>query len=165
MTQFIYRLQRLLEQKEVAHKDAEREKGRREQELEAEQEALAASQRHEKDLVQQREQMRRALLKPDRGSLLSAREVNRRCEDVYVLGIQIEDARNDIRVCRQNVEHCEARLQEAVARVGECKREVEVLAKHRAKQEERFQRAQQAQEELALDEIGNLLHAFRRRPV
>ena len=39
-----------------------------------------------------------------------------------------------------------------------------MLTKHRAKQEERFQRALQVQEELALDEIGNVLHAVRRRP-
>jgi flagellar biosynthesis chaperone FliJ len=82
---------------------------------------------------------------------------------VKVVGLQIEDANKEVCSQRVVVEQFEIRLEEAKQRVEEARREVEVLTKHRAKQEERFNRAVQVQEELALDEIGNVLHAVRRR--
>ncbi len=62
------------------------------------------------------------------------------------------------------VETCEAALKEAKEHAAEARREVEVLAKHREKQEQRFRRELEAKEEVALDEIGNVLYATRRRP-
>jgi len=166
MAQFTYRLQRLLEQKEEARKEAERELARQEHELEAQRAALRSLQQHERELVERREQMRRDLLKqPDEGVALAAGEVTKRSEDVKVVGLQIEDANKDVSSQRVVVEQCEARVQQAIRCVEEARREVEVLTKHRTKQEERFQRALQVQEELELDEIGNVLHAARRRPI
>ena len=166
MAQFTYRLQRLLEQKEEARKEAERELTRQEHELEAQRSALQSLQQRETELVERREHMRRDLLKqPGEGVALAASEVTKRSEDVKVVGLQIEEAKKDVSSQRVVVELCETRVQQAKRRVEEARREVEVLTKHRAKQEERFQRALQVQEELELDEIGNVLHAARRRPI
>ena len=166
MAQFTYRLQRLLEQKEEARKEAERELTRQEHELEAQRATLRSLQQRERELVERREHMRRDLLKqPGEGVALAASEVTKRSEDVKVVGLQIEDAKKDVGSQRVVVEQCETRVQQAKRRVEEARREVEVLTKHRTKQEERFQRALQVQEELELDEIGNVLHAARRRPI
>ena len=164
MTQFTYRLQPLLEQKEEAEKEAEREQARREQELELQAAELRSLQQRERDLVEKREQLRRELLsKPGEHGALSAREAQARAEYVQTVGLQIEEARNDVLAQRQLVEQCRVRVQEAIKRVAEARREVEVLTKHRAKQQERFLRELQVQEERALDEIGNALYTNRRR--
>jgi len=166
MTQFTYRLQPLLEQKEEAEKEAEREQARQEQELQSQLAALRSLQQRERELVEKREQLRRELLsKPGEHGALTAREVLARSEYVQAVGFEIEEARNDVLAQRQLVEQCEIRVQEAKQRVAEARREVEVLTKHRAKQEERFLRELQVQEERALDEIGNALYTNRRRPI
>lgn len=166
MRQFTYRLQPLLEQKEEAEKEAEREQARQEQELEAQKAALRSLQQHERELVEKRDQLRRGLLsKPGEHGVLAAREVQARSEHVQVVGLQIEEARNDVLAQHQLVEQCDLRVREAKKRVAEARREVEVLSKHRAKQEERFVRDLQVQEERALDEIGNALYTNRRRSI
>jgi hypothetical protein len=164
MAQFTYRLQLLLEQKEELRKAAERELARQEQELRAQLEILRSLQERERELIEKRAQMRRRVLRPAvQGGTLAANEAIQRSDDVKVVGLQIEDASKEVCSQRVVVEQCELRLEEAKQRVEEARREVEVLTKHRAKQEERFNRAVQVQEELALDEIGNVLHAVRRR--
>jgi len=166
MTQFTYRLQPLLEQKEEAEKEAEREQARQEQELESQLVVLQSLQQRERELVEKRERLRRELLsKPGEHGELTAREVQARSEYVQTVGLEIEEAKNDVLSQRQLVEQCEMRLQEAKKRLAEARREVEVLTKHRAKQEERFLRELQVQEERALDEIGNALYTSRRRPI
>ena len=164
MTQFTYRLQPLLEQKEEAKKEAEREQARQEQELESQLAVLRSLQQREQELVEKRKQLRRELLsKPSGHETLTAQEVLTRSEYVKTVGLEIEEARNDVLAQRQLVEQCELRVQEAKKCAAEARREVEVLTKHRAKQEERFLRELQVQEERALDEIGNALYINRRR--
>jgi flagellar biosynthesis chaperone FliJ len=165
MTAFVYRLQLLLEQKEEAKKQAERELARQEEELHAELQALEERKQQEKQLVAKREQLRRDLLvKPELDQALSARQVQERCGYIKVVGIQIEEANADVLAQLTVVKACEANVQQAKERAKEARREVEVLTKHRAKQEERFLRDELAKEDLALDEIGNVLYATRRRP-
>ncbi len=165
MAQFIYRLRLLLEQKEEARNEADRQLARREQELAKQVEHLESLQRREKELVEKRERLRRELLaKPEGEEALTARAVLERSEFVKVLGVQIEEARNDVASQRSVIEQCELRVREAKRCVEEAKREVEVLTKHRAKQQERFLREERAKEELELDEIGNVLYATRRQP-
>src|SRR5579864_4673543 len=164
MAQFHYRLQLLLERKEEARKEAERELKRREQELEKQIAELQSLQRREKELIEKRERLRRELMaKPGDGSELTAHEVQARSEYIKVVGTEIEDARKDIVVQRGVIENCERRVEEAKKLVEEAKRDVEVLTKHRTKQQERFLREEQAKEDLELDEIGNVLYANRRR--
>jgi flagellar biosynthesis chaperone FliJ len=95
---------------------------------------------------------------------LTAHEVRERAEFVKVMGVQIEDAKNDVLVQRTVIETCEVKVLQAKSLVEEAKREVEILTKHRAKQEERFMREERVKEELELDEIGNVLFTTRRRP-
>ncbi|PYX42294.1 MAG: hypothetical protein DMG81_01965 [Acidobacteria bacterium] len=165
MAQFVYRLRLLLEQKEELKKEAERELALRQKELEAQREHLEVLQRREQELVEKRDRMRRELLnKSGEQDALTAHEVRERAEFVKVMGVQIEEAKNDVLVQRTVIETCEVKVQQAKSLVEEAKREVEILTKHRAKQEERFMREERVKEELELDEIGNVLFTTRRRP-
>lgn len=165
MAQFTYRLQLLLERKEEAQKEAERELTRQEHELEKQMGVLQSLQRREQELVEKRDRLRRELMtKPGEQGALTAHEVRERSEYVKVVGFDIEDARNNILSQRAVIERCELKVQEAKKAVEEAKREVEVLTKHRAKQQERFLKEELEKEDLELDEIGNVLYATRRRP-
>lgn len=165
MAQFVYRLRLLLEQKEELKKEAERELALRQKELEAQREHLEVLQRREQELVERRDRLRRELLnKSGEQEALAAHEVRERAEFVKVMGVQIEDAKNDVLVQRTVIETCEVKVLQAKSLVEEAKREVEILTKHRAKQEERFMREERVKEELELDEIGNVLFTTRRRP-
>jgi len=165
MAQFVYRLRLLLVQKEELKKEAERELALRQKELEAQREHLEVLQRREQELVEKRDRLRRELLnKSGEQDALTAHEVRERAEFVKVMGVQIEEAKKDVLVQRTVIETCEVKVQQAKSLVEEAKREVEILTKHRAKQEERFMREERVKEELELDEIGNVLFTTRRRP-
>ena len=161
----MYRLQLLLEQKEEAKKQADRELVRQEEQLQAQVKVLEDLQASEKLLIEKREQLRRErLTKPGERGALSAREVQERSEYIKAVGVQILEANNQVLAQRAVIEECEAKVKQAKESAKEARREVEVLSKHREQQEERFRRDERAKEELALDEIGNVLYTTRRRP-
>ncbi|HEX4486906.1 MAG TPA: hypothetical protein VH088_11595 [Terriglobales bacterium] len=162
MTQFSYRLRPLLEQKEQIRKDCENDKLRRDRELEAQEARLLELQKQQKDLEEKREKLRRELFATTQQGPPTAHDVADRRAYVKVVEQQIEDAKSDIFAQRQVIEDCKAQVEEAKRRVEEARREVEVLEKHRAKQEERFRRMLQAKEDLELDEVGNVLYSTRR---
>jgi flagellar biosynthesis chaperone FliJ len=163
MTHFSYRLQTLLEQKEHIRKDCENEKLRRGRELEAEETKLVELQKRQKELEDKREKLRRELFANTEQGPPTAQDVTNRRAYVKVVEQQIEDAKSDVFAQRQVIEDCKALVEKAKRRVEEARREVEVLEKHRAKQEERFRRILQAKEDLELDEVGNVLYSTRRR--
>jgi type III secretion system (T3SS) protein YscO len=164
MTQFVYRLQLLLERKEEAKKESEKQLAEREKDLQEQVEILEALQQGEQKLIGQRQQLRRDLLrKSDETESLTARKVQERQEYLKLVGLQIEEARREVLSQRVVVEQYESRVMEARHHVEEARRELEVLTKHRARQEERFLRDLQVKEELALDEVGNVLFTTRRR--
>ena len=164
MTQFVYRLQLLLERKEEAKKESEKQLAEREKDLQEQVGILEALQQSEQKLIAQRQQLRRDLLrKSDETESLTAREVQERQEYLKLVGLQIEEARREVLSQRVVVEQYESRVMETRYHVEEARREVEVLTKHRARQEERFLRDLQVKEELALDEVGNVLFTTRRR--
>ena len=164
MTQFVYRLQLLLERKEEAKKESEKQLAEREKDLQEQVEILEALRQGEQKLIAQRQQLRRDLLrKSDETESLTARKVQERQEYLKLVGLQIEEARREVLSQRVVVEQYESRVMEARHHVEEARREVEVLTKHRARQEERFLRDLQVKEELALDEVGNVLFTTRRR--
>lgn len=162
MAAFIYRLQLLLEQKEEIKKEAERSLVQAEKELQSQVERLHALQQTVKELVEKRLQMQRELLKPAEGGALNARTVQERIEYSKAVGLQIEDAQSDVNSQHMRVEQCETDVRENRKRMQEANREMEILQKHRAKQQERFQR-ELREEDLELDEIGNVLFMTRRR--
>jgi flagellar biosynthesis chaperone FliJ len=163
-SEFSYRLEPLLEQKEELKKDAERELGESQKELESQQATLRSLQQALQALVEKRQQMRRELLsKPADGLALNAMKVQERVEYAKAVALQIEDAQGDVNAQRSVVDQCETRVQEAKKQVQAATREVEILQKHRAKQEERFVRELREKEDLELDEIGNVLYMTRRR--
>jgi flagellar biosynthesis chaperone FliJ len=164
MTQFVYRLQLLLGLKEEARDEREKELRLREKEVEAQKTQLQSLQRRVKDMIAKREQLRLEAFSPGSGGSLAAQEAQQRFEYIKAFGLQIEEAKNDVSSQRLLVEQYEARVRQAQRQVEEANREVEVLKKHRSKQEERFLRELQAKEDLALDEIGNVLYSTRRRP-
>jgi flagellar export protein FliJ len=161
---FVYRLQLLLEQKEEAKKEAERELARREQELERQEGILENLKRREKELVDKRAKMRDELLSPPGGDPLAAHVVQSRSDYIKVLGKDIENAGKDIQRQRDVIQKCREHVEDGKHKVNESRREVEVLTKHKKKQEERFLREAAAKEELELDEIGNVLYMTRQRP-
>jgi flagellar biosynthesis chaperone FliJ len=163
MAAFIYRLQLLLEQKEEIKKEAERSLVQAEKELQSQVERLHALQQTVKELVEKRLQMQRELLKPAEGGALNARTVQERIEYSKAVGLQIEDAQSDVNSQHMRVEQCETDVRENRKRMQEANREMEILQKHRAKQQERFQRELREKEDLELDEIGNVLFMTRRR--
>jgi flagellar biosynthesis chaperone FliJ len=166
MTAFIYRLQTLLEQKEEAKKEAERELGLREQELTRQRAILEGLRRKVKELTEKRQNLQRQLMvKSDEMAALTANDVQLRIEFIKVVGLQIEEALSDAASQRTMVEECESRVEEGKQLVREANREVEVLQKHRSKQEDRFLKEQEKAEELALDEIGNVLYTTRRSAI
>ena len=163
MSGFQYRLQRLLEHKQEIKKQAEQQLRRREEELEKQQATLENLRRRLQELVEKRQQLQRDLLSnPYMGETLSGREVQQRIECIKAIGLEIEQAQADVSTQRTVVEDWQRRVEQAKKEVQDANREVEVLQKHRAKQEERFLREQERQEELALDEIGNVLYTSRR---
>jgi flagellar biosynthesis chaperone FliJ len=164
MAQFTYRLQLLLEQKQEARNNAERELKTAEQEHETQLQTVRTLERRQQEITERREQLRRELLtKPVGAPPLTAREAQDRAEYVRVLAGQIEEAKQAVLAQRDVVDRCKLRVQEANIRLEAARREVEVLTKHRARQEERFVREARTQEENALDEIGNVLYTTRRR--
>ena len=166
MGTFIYRLQPLLEQKEEVKKQAERELGQLEKELEKQLATLDELQRALQQLIERRQQMRRELLKtPEGAAALNAAKVQERIEYANAVAMQIQDAQSDVNSQRSLVEECQERVQEGRARVQTANREVEVLQKHRAKQEERFVRELREKEDQELDEIGSVLYMTRRRSI
>jgi flagellar export protein FliJ len=166
MTGFIYRLQPLLEHKEDAKKEAECELLRREEELEKQRAHLQTLHRRLQELVEKRQQLQRDLMSnPYLGTTLTGREVQQRIEYINAMGLQIEEAQANVSTQRTVVEDWQHRVQQAKKDVQDANREVEILQKHRAKQEERFVREQEKREELALDEIGNVLYTTRRSSI
>ena len=165
MTQFTYRLQPLLEQKEELKKEADREVSRREHELQTQLATLESLQQRVQELVEKRQHARQELMtKPGAAGALTANDVLKRSEFIKVLGTEIREAESDVSAQRVVIETCESEVKEAKEQAAEAQREVEVLNKHREKQQERFRREEEAKEEVALDEIGNVLYSTRRRP-
>jgi flagellar biosynthesis chaperone FliJ len=166
MSAFTYRLQLLLDQKEELKKVAARELLREELELEKQHEKMRHLQQSLQELIEKRKQMRRELFrKPEGNAILNAMKVQERTCYIDAVGAQIEDLQSDIVSQRTVIEECGDRAQRAKNHVKEANREVEVLQKHRAKQEERFQRDLNEKEERTLDEIGNVLYVTRRRSI
>jgi flagellar biosynthesis chaperone FliJ len=160
---FVYRLQLLLERKQEAQKEADRDVTQREQELQAQIEVLEDLKRREKELIARRKQMQRDLLsKPAPEVNLLASEVQQRSEYVKAMAFEIEQAGSDVLAQNEVIENCHANVEAAKQLAQEARREVEVLTKHRSRQEERFRREEQAKEDLALDEVGNVLFSTRR---
>ena len=166
MSAFIYRLQLLLDQREELKEAAARQLLDEEAELEKQHEKMRQLQRLLQDLMEKRKQMRRELLrKPEGSGVVNAMKVQERTAYIDAVSAQIEDVQSDIVSQRTVIEECGGRVRRAKNRVEESNREVEVLRKHRAKQEEHFHRELDEKEERTLDEIGNVLYTTRRRSI
>lgn len=164
MSGFVYRLRLLLEHKEAAKKEAERELANEEEQLREQLKVAESLRIQESELRHKREQARQNLLIAPQGEQpLSAIEVQRRSGYVRELGQQIEQARKDALSQQMVIEERELSVELAKERLKQARREVEILVKHRSKQEERFAREEQAKEELELDEVGNVLHTTRKQ--
>ena len=162
MAKFRFRLQPLLEQKEKAQEEAEREVTARQKELEAEQKEMERLKQRERDLIQQRQELRLNMMKTAEGERLTGDELIRRRTFVEALGQDIDAARDAVFSQRMVVDECEERVTRAKAHVAECKREVEILVKYRDKLQERHRREEERKEELELDEVGNMLYMAKR---
>lgn len=166
MSAFTYRLQLLLDQREELNKAAANHLLQEEVELEKQQERMHCLQKLLQELIEKRKQMRRELLKaPAEGGALDVMKVQERTVYIDAVSAQVDDVQSDIVSQRTAIDECRDRVRQAKNRLEEASREVEVLRKHRAKQEDRFQRELDEKEERTLDEIGNVLYTTRRRSI
>ncbi len=163
MSGFIYRLRVLLEHKEQAKKEAERQLSKEEEQLQAQLKVLESLRSQEQELRYRREHARRELLIAPQDQTLTAQEVQQRSGYVKELGYQVQQARKEVLSQQIVIEESEMSVELAKERLKQARREVEILVKHRSKQEERFLRDEHAKEELALDEVGNVLYTTRRQ--
>src|SRR5581483_9591299 len=163
MSGFIYRLRVLLEHKEQAKKEAERQLSKEEEQLQAQLKVLESLRSQEQELHYRHEHARRELLIAPQDQTLTVQEVQQRSGYVKELGYQVQQARKEVLSQQIVIEESEMSVELAKERLKQARREVEILIKHRSKQEERFLRDEQAKEELALDEVGNVLYTTRRQ--
>src|SRR3954451_17589699 len=97
MTQFVYRLQTLLEQKERARADAEKALAKAERDRDEEIRKLRQMEVKQQQVTEKRDQVRREVLAGPAGSgTLKARDAQERSDFVRFLGTEIERARAEV---------------------------------------------------------------------
>src|SRR5262249_24790677 len=134
MSHFTYRLQPLLENKEEARQESEKELRRKESELESQTAKLLSLEQRLKELIEKRIQLRRELTNPGAEGVLSARQAQQRFEEIQALSLLVDDANAEVANQRSVVEKSQAKVEQAKKELKDATREVEVLKKHREKQ-------------------------------
>jgi flagellar export protein FliJ len=162
MSAFRFRLQPLLDRKNELKEEAEKALLARQKELAAEQERLEAARRHEQDLIEKKQRLRREIM-VNQGGVISGDEVRRRVEFIRFVGQEVDTAKEGVYAQQLVVAEAETRLKAARRHLVECTRDVDVLVKYRERQEARFLRDLERKEALELDEIGNVMFTNRRR--
>lgn len=160
MAEFRYRLQPLLEQKTEAREKAEHELAARRAALREAQEQLDRLTSAVAALSEERAAARRSLV-GDGGSM--GVEVNRRVDDVAILGRRLEAARDEVFAQRLTIEEREEEVVRAKQAVTEATREEEVLKKHKEKSRKRWSAELERKEEAEQEEIASAMYETRRR--
>lgn len=155
MSEFVFRLQSLLDRRIEARRQAEEDLARRERELAAEkktmQELEAAA--VEAEALYQRRRTERAVSGRRRGlSLLT--------QDSALAGLKldVQAARSAVMSQQILLDQAQELVQEAHAAVAVRKQEEDVLQKFREKAQARFLREESYREELEQDEIGSVMY-------
>lgn len=160
MAQFQYRLQPVLDVRKRAHEEAERVVATHRLALRQASDLLAEIRDSTGRLESDRSAIRAGMLSGDE---VTGLEIRRRVDDISILTRRIEDAKDEMLAQRIAIEECEERLAEAEGKASELSRAVEVLTKHREKQERKFLFAEERREANELDEIASTMYEARRR--
>ena len=159
MEGFRYRLDPLLARRKTAKQEAEAELAVRLKDLREAQKYAEELAGKESEARERRDAGRRHLLQ---GSS-EGRTVAQRVDHLRSLERAILDARTEWFAQRQEVERCEERVTAARRDLAERSREVEALAKHREREEQRYRLESQRKEDLEHDEMGSARYLAARR--
>lgn len=160
---FRYRLEAFLEQKNRAREEAARALAAAADALHAEQEKLEQLRNKERELTKTRDELRRRMLEPEPGQILTGEDVRARTEWRRALEQDMDAQRGRIFSQRIVVDEAEERVGQAREHLIDCSRQVETLKKHRERSEQKFRREVEQKQALEQEEIASAMHEARRR--
>ena len=160
---FKYRLDPLLHQKTQVKQQAEQSLAERSRELTEEERRLAEVQQHEAELLSLKERSRNELLHTGSAKQLTGEEVRQRLNHLRGVDQDVESARGEVFAQKQVVDESQVKLIQARQFLADCAREVEVLEKHRNKQEVRHHNELERKESHELDEAATHLFISKRK--
>jgi len=160
---FKYRLDPLLHQKTQVKQQAEQSLAERSRELTEEERRLAEVQQHEAELLSLKERSRNELLHTGSAKQLTGEEVRQRLNYLRGVDQDVESARGEVFAQKQVVDESQVKLIQARQFLADCAREVEVLEKHRNKQEVRHHNELERKESHELDEAATHLFISKRK--
>ena len=160
---FKYRLDPLLHQKTQVKQQAEQSLAERSRELTEEERRLAEVQQQEAELLSLKERSRNELLHTGSAKQLTGEEVRQRLNYLRGVDQDVESARGEVFAQKQVVDESQVKLIQARQFLADCAREVEVLEKHRNKQEVRHHNALERKESHELDEAATHLFISKRK--
>ena len=158
MPVFHFRLQAVLDRRVEAQKKAEEALSERQKELAVEQQTLKSLEK-EANRLTQRYSVRRTerLVKETRESSRLGSITNY----LFALELDMQAARSSVLSQQLFVDQAQEAVEAAQQTVSVARREVEVLEKYRDKEQHKFELEIARQEELELDEIGNVMFISR----
>ena len=160
---FKYRLDPLLQQRTRVKQQAEQSLAERLRELTEEEKRLGEVQMQEAELRGLQERTRSELLQTSSGKQLTGDEIRQRLNYLRGVDQDLESAKGEVFSQKQAVDESQVKLIQARQFLAECAREVEVLEKHRDKQEVRHKNELERKESNELDEAGTHLFISKRK--
>jgi flagellar biosynthesis chaperone FliJ len=152
VAQFRYRLQTLLDQKVQVKEEAQQALAASQRELRTEQDELEACRRAQESTV---DKLRRARI--ERVSRASGELMQLRRDYIGRLQDECDDALDATRAQELRVSEAEERLSTARETLASASRDLEVLEKHRARLERRFNNEVGRKEVLDQEEMANVM--------
>jgi flagellar export protein FliJ len=160
---FKYRLDPLLQQKTQVKQQAEQSLTERVRELTEEEKRLAEVQLQEAEVRGLQERAKNELLHIGSGKQLTGDEIRQRLNYLRGVDQDVDSAKGEVFSQKQVVDESQAKLIQARQFLADCAREVEVLEKHRGKQEVRHKNELERKESHELDEAGTHLFISKRK--
>jgi len=160
---FKYRLDPVLHQKTQVKQQAEQSLAERSRELTEEEKRLADVQQQEAELLSLKERAKSELLQTGGVKPLTGEEVRQRLNYLRGVDQDVESAKGEVFAQKQVVDESQLKLIQARQFLADCSREVEVLEKHRDKQEVRHRNELERKESNEFDEAGTRLFISKRK--
>jgi flagellar export protein FliJ len=158
-----YRLQPLLQKREQVKQQAEQSLADRTRELSEEEQRLADVEKHEAELLDLKQRVKSELLGPASGKQLTGEDIRQRLNYLRGVDQDVEAAKGEVFAQKQVVDESQVKLIQARQYLADCAREVEVLEKHREKQEVRHRNELERKESNEFDEAGTRLFISKRK--
>jgi flagellar biosynthesis chaperone FliJ len=156
VAQFQYRLQTLLDQKLQAKEEAQQTLANVQRDLRKEEQELESCRREQEARVERLERARAERLSPAIGGS-NGEMMQLRRDYIARLKDECDDASDATRAQELRVSETEERLAAARETLASASRDLEVLQKHRARLERRFNEEAGRKEALDLEEMANVI--------